>query len=310
MNKNEKNEIIKKYALELGFDDVGIVKAEFLLEEQKHLETWLKKGFHAEMNYMENNFEKRLNPLKLIENAKSIIVVLKNYFPSQQQEKDTFKISKYAYGEDYHKVIKDDLHKLFSFINKEIGATEGRIFVDSAPVLEKKWAQKAGLGWIGKNSLLLTKKGSFFFIGEIILDLELQYDDVEIKNFCGNCSKCIDFCPTKAITEPYIINSNLCISYLTIEKKGEFHEDLKLYFEDYIFGCDICQDVCPWNSNAKSTDEKRFEPNFLLLELEKIDWEKLKISEFDNIFRNSAVKRTGFDGLKRNINFINSGQTN
>lgn len=304
MTKNEKSEIIKNYALKLGFDDIGIVKADFLFEEQEHLENWIKKGFHAEMKYMENNFEKRLNPLKLVENAKSIIIVLKNYFPAHHQGEDSFKISKYAYGQDYHKVIKDDLHKLFSFINTEIEPAKGRIFVDSAPVLEKKWAQKAGLGWIGKNSLLLTKNGSFFFIGEIISDLELEYENEEIKNFCGNCSKCIDTCPTKAITEPYVINSNLCISYLTIEKKGEFEADFNLNFQNNIFGCDICQDVCPWNNKSKTTEDKRFEPNSLLFELKKPDWQKLKITEFNNIFQNSALERTGFDGLKRNITYL------
>ncbi|MEA3450982.1 MAG: tRNA epoxyqueuosine(34) reductase QueG [Bacteroidota bacterium] len=301
MTKKEKSEKIKKRALELGFDKVGIVKAELLQNEKENFDVWLKNNFNAEMNYMERNVEKRLNPTLLVEKSKSIIIVLKNYFPSQKQVDDTFKISKYAFGNDYHDVLKADLHKLFTFINNEIEFVNGRIFVDSAPVLEKKWAQKANLGWIGKNSLLLTKKGSFFFIAEIILDIELDYNEPEFNDYCGSCTNCIDACPTKAIVEPYVVNSNLCISYLTIEKKGEFENNFELNFEDYIFGCDICQDVCPWNKKAVPHDEELFEPHFLLTQLKKTDWKKLTKETFDTIFKHSAVKRTKYNGLMRNI---------
>ena len=302
MIKKEKSERIKKRALELGFDNVGIVKTEFLQDEKENFDVWLKNNFHAEMNYMERNIEKRLNPALLVEKSKSIIVVLKNYYPSKEQIENTYKISKYAFGIDYHEVLKTDLHKLFSFINNEIEPVNGRIFVDSAPVLEKKWAEKANLGWIGKNSLLLTKKGSFFFIGEIILDIELDYEDAIFKDYCGSCTKCIDACPTNAITEPYVVNSNLCISYLTIEKKGEFENNFN--FRNNIFGCDICQDVCPWNNKSETHNEERFEPHFLLTELKKNDWQEMSKETFDNIFKHSAVKRTKYKGLMRNVNYL------
>lgn len=304
MNIFEKTKIIKEKALEIGFDDVGIIKADFLSDQKNYLQDWLNKGFHAEMSYMQNNFEKRLDSRLLVENAKSIIIVLKNYFPSKIQIPDTYKVSKYAYGQDYHKVLKDDLFSLFEYINTNISQISGRVFVDSAPVLEKALAQKAGLGWIGKNSLLLTKKGSFMFIGEIIIDLELEYDSPNIKNFCGNCTKCINACPTNAITEPYIIDSSKCISYLTIEKKGEFSNEENYNFNDYIFGCDICQDVCPWNNKSVKTTDSRFEPNNLLLSLTKKDWNEISEQTFNNIFADTAVKRTKYSGLKRNIEFV------
>lgn len=305
LNNNEK---IKKYALEIGFDDVGIIRADFLSDEKDNLQKWLDNNYHAEMSYMERNFDKRLDARLLVENAKSIIVVLKNYYPPKVQNSDTYQISKYAYGQDYHKVLKDDLYKLFEFINNEINETKGRVFVDSAPVLEKAIAKKAGLGWIGKNSMLLTKKGSFFFIGEIIIDLELSYSDKELASFCGNCTKCIDACPTNAIVEPYIINANKCISYLTIEKKGDFDDNLNLNFENNIFGCDICQNVCPWNKKSTPTNDPRLLNNSILLKLKHNDWENISQQTFNNIFKHSPVKRTKLEGLRRNINFVKNKQ--
>ncbi len=303
MTPKRKSEKIKQFALEIGFDDVGIVEADFLHEEKQHLEEWLDNGYNAEMRYMNNHFDKRLNPKLLVENAKSIIVVIKNYYPSQKQAKDTLQVSKYAYFGDYHHIIKKKLRNLFDKINTEVAEINGRVFVDSAPVLEKIWAKKANLGWIGKNSLLLTKQGSYFFIGEIICDLPLEYDTPQIKDYCGTCTKCIDACPTKAIVEPYIIDANKCISYLTIEKKGDFDKNLNLNFKNYIFGCDICQDVCPWNKKSEPTDDKDFEPNFLLLSLKYDDWQNLSKQTFNKIFKNSAVKRTKYEGLTRNIKY-------
>ncbi len=303
MTPKRKSEKIKQFALEIGFDDVGIVEADFLHEEKQHLEEWLDNGYNAEMRYMNNHFDKRLNPKLLVENAKSIIVVIKNYYPSQKQAKDTLQVSKYAYFGDYHNIIKKKLRNLFDKINTEVAEINGRVFVDSAPVLEKIWAKKANLGWIGKNSLLLTKQGSYFFIGEIICDLPLEYDTPQIKDYCGTCTKCIDACPTKAIVEPYIIDANKCISYLTIEKKGDFDKNLNLNFKNYIFGCDICQDVCPWNKKSEPTDDKDFEANFLLLSLKYENWQNLSKQTFNKIFKNSAVKRTKYEGLTRNIKY-------
>jgi epoxyqueuosine reductase len=303
LNKTER---IKKYAKELGFDDIGIVEAKLLSQEAKHLNSWLEKKYNADMHYMKKNIDKRLNPKLLVPNAKSIIIVLKNYFPKKTQNKNSFLISKYAYGTDYHKILKKDLKKLYNFINDNIEPINGRIFVDSAPVLEKIWAQKAGLGWIGKNSLLITKKGSFFFIGEIICDIELQYNSSEMKNYCGSCSKCIDNCPTNAIMPNKTINSNKCISYLTIEKKDNFDPNMNLNFKNFIFGCDICQDVCPWNSKSQASNDPRLEPHFLLLELKKNDWKNLSIDTFNTIFKHSAVKRTKYNGLLRNIRYVSN----
>ncbi|MBN2894025.1 MAG: tRNA epoxyqueuosine(34) reductase QueG [Bacteroidales bacterium] len=303
MNITEKSKKIKEFANEIGFDNVGIVKADFLNDEKENLANWLNNGYNADMQYLENNFDKRLDPRLLVENAKSVIVVIKNYFPENQQLEDTFKVSKYSYNDDYHTVIKNNLHKLFNFINTEIQPVKGRIFVDSAPVLEKAWAKKAGLGWIGKNSLLLTKKGSFFFIGEIVIDIELDYEVIDYKSFCGNCIKCIDACPTNAIVKPYIVDSNKCISYQTIENKGEIDISLKGKFENWIFGCDICQDVCPWNKFSEPTSNQQFKISDLLQNMSKKDWKNLTVDEFNNIFKGSAVKRTKYEGLMRNINF-------
>lgn len=300
----EKNTKIKQYAKELGFDNVGIVKAEFLFDEKDNLNNWLKKGYNAKMSFMNRNIDKRLNPRLLVENAKSVIVLLKNYFTENQQIKDTYKISKFAYSSDYHDIIKKDLQQLFNFINDEIQPISGRFFVDSAPVLEGAWAKKAGLGWIGKNSLLLTKKGSFFFIAELIIDLELDYEVVDYKSFCGTCTKCIDSCPTNAIVAPYTVDANKCISYQTIENKEEIDILLKNKFEDWIFGCDICQDICPWNKKSEFTENEHFKISDLLKNMSKNDWETLTKESFNNIFTNSAVKRTKYEGLMRNINFV------
>ena len=295
---------IKQKALDLGFMDVGISKADFLEKESQQLKEWLEKGFHGDMQYMENHFEKRTDPGKLVEEAKSVISVLFNYFPKEQQVDDTYKISKYAYGKDYHYVVKDKLHQLLEFINDEIEPVHGRVFVDSAPVMDKAWAVKSGLGWIGKNTNILTREhGSFFFIGEIIIDLELDYNGAVINDYCGNCTKCIEACPTNALS-PYQLDARKCISYLTIEKKGEIPIEFKGQWDNWIFGCDICQDVCPWNLRRIPHNEPEFEPHPDLLNLNKTDWASLSKEHFNEIFRKSAVKRAKFEGLKRNIEFL------
>ncbi len=297
------SEIIKNKALELGFSACGISKSDFLPDDKINLENWLAKGYNAEMQFMNNYFNKRLDTRLLVENSKSVISVLMNYYPEKQQtENCNYKISKFAYGKDYHFIIKEKLQQLFDFINENIAKIEGRIFVDSAPVLESSWAKKSGLGWIGKNSLLITKKGSFFFIGEIICDLELE-PDIPINEYCGTCDKCITACPTNAITEPYVVDANKCISYLTIEKKGDLDEKTNLH--DWIFGCDICQDACPWNKKSEILSEELFNPHPNLLKNTKKDWENLNKTDFNTIFKKSAVKRTKYDGLMRNIVQIN-----
>ena len=282
----------------------GISKAEFLEEEAPRLESWLNKNMQGEMHYMENHFDKRLDPTKLVQGSKSVISLLLNYFPKDFQNKESYKISKYAYGTDYHFVIKDKLKSLLQFMHEEIGEIDGRAFVDSAPVLDKAWAAKSGLGWIGKNSNLLTKQvGSFYFIAELIVDLELEYD-TPVTDHCGSCTACIDACPTEAIVEPYKVDGSKCISYFTIELKDELPQSYKNNFENWMFGCDICQDVCPWNKFSKPHKEPLFNPNPALLELDKKDWEELTKETFNEIFRKSAVKRTKFEGLKRNISFL------
>jgi len=302
-NKSQISNQIKRKALELGFSAIGISKADFLEKESKILSAWLDNGFHGEMKYMENHFEKRTDPRKLVEGSKSIISVLFNYFPEKKQIENSYKISKYAYGKDYHYVVKEKLNLLFDFINNEICKTEGRAFVDSAPVMDKVWAAKSGLGWIGKNTNLISREfGSFFFIGELILDLELDYDQ-EIKDYCGNCTKCIDACPTGAIS-PYKLDARKCISYLTIEKKEEIPEKFKGEWKNWIFGCDICQDVCPWNSKIEPHNEHAFQISDLLENMKKEDWENLDKVNFKKIFKNSPVERTKFEGLKRNIEFL------
>lgn len=295
---------IKNKAFELGFMTCGISKAEFLESEAKHLEDWLKKGHHGSMSYMENHFDKRLNPKLLVDGAKSVISVLINYFPERDlfQDKE-FKISKYAYGQDYHNVIKDKLDILLEFIESEVGTNiSARCFTDSAPVLDKAWAAKSGLGWIGKNANLLSKQvGSFFFIGELILDLELDYDS-PVNDHCGSCTKCLDACPTEAIIEPMVVDGSKCISYLTIELKDQIiPKEFGKQMENWVFGCDICQDVCPWNRFSLTHQIDAFKPNEKFLDINLSD---LSHEVFAEVFKLSAVKRTKFSGLKRNIEFV------
>ncbi|QED38099.1 tRNA epoxyqueuosine(34) reductase QueG [Antarcticibacterium arcticum] len=298
------SQLIKAEARRLGFMSCGISKAGFLEAEAPRLENYLKKGMHGEMHYMENHFDKRLDPTKLVEGSKSVISLLLNYYPHQLQRQDSFKLSKYAYGTDYHFVIKDKLKDLLNYMRTEIGEIEGRAFVDSAPVLDKAWAAKSGLGWIGKNSNLLTKQvGSFYFIAELIVDLDLVYDS-PVTDHCGSCTACIDACPTQAIIEPYKVDGSKCISYFTIELKDEIPPNVGGKFEDWMFGCDICQDVCPWNKFSKSHNEPLFDPHPKLLEMDKKEWQEITKETFNEIFKRSAVKRTKFEGLKRNIKFL------
>ncbi|HSI70000.1 MAG TPA: tRNA epoxyqueuosine(34) reductase QueG [Gillisia sp.] len=302
--KQKYTEQIKAEANRLGFFSCGISRAGFLEEEAPRLESYLKRGMHGEMQYMENHFDKRLDPTKLVEGSKTVISLLLNYYPEKEQPEGTYKISKYAYGRDYHFVIKDKLKDLLSFIHKEIGEVDGRAFVDSAPVLDKAWAAKSGLGWIGKNSNLLTRQvGSFYFIAELIIDLELEYD-TPVTDHCGSCTACIDACPTQAIVEPYKVDGSKCISYFTIELKEELPAAVKGQFDDWMFGCDICQDVCPWNRFSKPHNEPLFNPHPQLLEMDKKDWEEITKETFNEIFRKTAVKRTKYSGLKRNIDFL------
>ena len=303
--KKKNSQLIKKLAKEIGFSSCGISKARFLKEEEKNFENWLKQGNQGTMSYLERNFDKRLNPQKLVPGSKSVISLTFNYFPPRKiLKKNSFIISKYAYGKDYHFVIKKKLKTLFSLIKEKIGNIEGRVFVDSAPIHERAWAKISGLGWIGKNSLLLNKKmGSYFFLAEIICDLELEYD-TPVTDHCGTCTKCIDACPTNAITQAQVIDANKCISYLTIENKNEIPPELSKSFNNYIFGCDICQDVCPWNKFSKPHDEKEFLPNDEVSNFSNKDWEELTHDTFNRIFKNSAIKRTRFVGLKRNIKAV------
>jgi epoxyqueuosine reductase len=303
-NLNYSN-IIKTEAKRLGFLSCGISKAEFLEEEAPRLEKWLKNNMHGQMQYMENHFDKRLDPTLLVEGSKSVISLLLNYFPSEEQtDKTAPKISKYAYGTDYHFVIKDKLKQLLHFIQDEIGDVHGRAFVDSAPVLDKAWAAKSGLGWIGKHSNLLTQQvGSFYFIAELIVDLDLEYDSATTDH-CGSCTACIDACPTEAITEPYVVDGSKCISYFTIELKENIPTEFKGKMDDWMFGCDVCQDVCPWNRFSKPHSQPLFNPHPELLSLTKKDWEEITEDTFKKVFKNSAVKRTKFSGLKRNIDFL------
>lgn len=304
INKRRNTDLIKAEAKRLGFLSCGISKAGFLEEEAPRLESWLNKNMHGEMRYMENHFDKRLDPTKLMPGSKSVVSLLLNYYPEDFQDPASYKISKYAYGRDYHFVIKDKLKELLATLQAEIGDIEGRAFVDSAPVLDKAWAAKSGLGWIGKNSNLLTKQvGSFYFIAELIVDLDLEYD-TPVTDHCGSCTACIDACPTDAIVEPYKVDGSKCISYFTIELKEELPASFSGKFNDWMFGCDVCQDVCPWNRFSKSHNEPLFNPHPDLLKFQKQDWEELTRETFNEIFRKSAVKRTKFEGLKRNIEFL------
>jgi len=302
----DKHERIKQKALELGFLACGISTATYLADEKERLENWLSAGMNGEMEYMTRNLEKRLDPRLLHEGTQSVISVLLNYYPKEKQlDPEAPVLSKYAYGTDYHFVLKDKLNDLLKFIQDEIEPCNGRAFVDSAPVLDKAWAVRAGLGWIGKNTNLISvEHGSFFFIGELLVDIELKTDERIVSNHCGNCTRCIDACPTKAIVAPYVVDARRCISYQTIEQRGEIDETLKGQFKDRVFGCDICQDVCPWNLKSEPHEEAAFDPHPRLMELTRQEWQQMDESLFSELFRKSAVKRTRYSGLMRNLKFI------
>ena len=307
MDTKEITTAIQNEALRLGFDDIGFSPAEELTENKEHLQKWLDAGYHADMKYMENNFDKRINPAILVNGSKSVISVLKNYFPTDSKLSSQYpKIARYAYGNDYHFVIKEKLNLLFSFIKTELFHNlEGRCFIDYAPLLERYLAAKAGLGWIGKNSMLINRKsGSYFFIGELVINLELTYNNSQVKNGCGTCNRCLENCPVNAITPYKTIDSNKCISYHTIENKGDISENVKNKMNEWIFGCDICQEVCPWNKRAIPTKEQAFYPSEKLMSMKTEDWQNLTRNEFDKLFENSAIKRTTFYKLKENINNI------
>jgi len=305
-NPAKHSQMIKNEALRLGFMACGIAKADFLEEEAPRLANWLKNNNHGQMAYMENHFDKRLDPRLLVEGSKSVVSLTLNYFTEHKQVDDNApKISKYAYGTDYHTVIKEKLQELMFFINENIGEVGGRCFVDSAPVMDKVWAQKSGLGWRGKNSNLISKNtGSFFFLAELIIDLELEYDTPFAADHCGSCTRCIDACPTDAIVAPYVVDGSKCISYLTIELKNEIPAEFKGKMENWMFGCDICQDVCPWNRFATPHQEPAFAPAHELLNLKKNELIDMTDEVFKQVFKGSAVKRTKFTGLKRNIDFL------
>jgi len=302
--KEKYTQMIKTEASRLGFLSCGISKADFLKDEAPKLEAWLKNDFHGEMKYMENHFDKRLDPRLLVDGAKSVISLSYNYYPEEHQRKDSYKIAKYAYGQDYHHVIKAKLKELSVFIQEQIGEVKGRVFVDSAPVMERAWAKKSGIGWVGKHSLILQKQqGSFFFLSELVIDLELDYD-TPMTDHCGTCTKCIDACPTEAILPNNTVDGSKCISYFTIELKDNVPNDFKGKFDDWMFGCDICQEVCPWNRFSKPHNELLFAPKSELLNMSKKDWEEITEEVFGKVFQKSAVKRTKFSGLQRNISFL------
>ncbi len=310
MNPAQKNtRLLKTTASALGFDFCGVSKAEFLEKEAPLLEQWLSQNMHGNMGYMENHFDKRLDPRKLVEGAKSVVSLAYNYYPAQDiLSKSDFNLSKYAYGKDYHHVIKPKLKALIQHLEAKIGEINGRVFVDSAPVLERAWARKSGIGWVGKNSLLLNQgMGSFFFLAELIIDVEFEYDD-PVKDRCGTCTRCIDACPTDAISEAGVVNGSKCISYFTIELKEQIPPEFKGKFENWIFGCDICQDVCPWNRFSKSHQESNFNPNEDLLGFRKKEWLEMTKEVFNKVFKNSPLKRTKYEGIKRNIQFVSEGK--
>lgn len=295
---------VKQEAARLGFMHCGISKAEFLEKEASALEKWLQNEQHGKMKYMENHFDKRLDPRLLVEGAKSVVSLLLNYFPSDRQEEGVPKISKYAYGKDYHFVIREKLFELVNSLRSGIGDINGRVFVDSAPVMDKAWAKRSGLGWMGKNTNIINPRtGSFFFIAELIIDLELEPDG-PIKDYCGACTKCIDACPTEAIVSPYVLDASKCISYLTIELKESIPEHFRSSMDNWVFGCDVCQDVCPWNRFSSPHSEPLFNPGNNLLGMKKEEWMEMTEETFDNLFKDSAVQRTGFKGLKRNLSFL------
>ena len=297
--------LIKAKATELGFSFCGISKATFLEEEAPRLEAWLKAGRQGQMGYMENHFDKRLDPRLLVEGSKSVLSFLYNYYnPQTQTDPEAPKVSKYAYGEDYHFVVKDKLQELLGYIRETIGEVNGRAFVDSAPVLERAWAAKSGLGWVGKNANIINKgSGSFFFLSELILDLELEYDK-PATDHCGTCTACIDACPTEAIVAPQVVDGSKCISYFTIELKDAIPDSMKGRFDNWMFGCDVCQDVCPWNRFSKPHQEPRFLPSEPLMSQTKQEWMDITEEVFKKVFKNSPVKRTKYNGLKRNIDFL------
>lgn len=302
--KSKYTQMIKSEAQRLGFLSCGISKAGFLEEEAPRLENWLKQNYHGEMSFMESYFDKRLDPTLLVDDSKSVISLLLNYYPPELQTEGTYKISKYAYGKDYHNVIKKKVKKLLNYIKTEIGEVSGRAFVDFAPVMDKAWAAKSGLGWIGKNSNLLTQKvGSFYFIAELIVDLELDYDHATTDH-CGSCTACLDACPTEAIVAPYVVDGSKCISYYTIELQDNLPIEMKGKFDDWMFGCDVCQDVCPWNKFSKAHSEPLFKPYPELLSYTKKDWEEITQETFEKVFTNSPLKRAKLSGLKRNIDFL------
>jgi epoxyqueuosine reductase len=307
MQQVEKNtQSVKSLAAGLGFDHCGIAAAVRLDEDARRLEKWLQKGMHGTMQYMENNFDLRIDPSKLVPGAKSVITLLKNYYPSQQQNADAPKISKYAYGSDYHDVIRHSLKQLLLGIKEQVGEVNGRGFVDSAPVLERSWAQKTGLGWIGKNGNLINKQsGSFFFIATLITDLPLLNDDAYAKDYCGTCTRCIDACPTEAILPGKVVDGSRCISYFTIElKEMLLPAGMQGKFDNWLFGCDVCQDVCPWNRFAKATTDTAFTPIREILNFTTSNWEALTEESFKKIFARSPIKRSKFDGIKRNLKFL------
>ena len=325
MTKEKYTLLIKQESKRLGFDFCGISKAEFLEEEAPRLEKWLKDGKQGKMSYMENHFDKRLDPRLLVPNAKSVISLALNYFPQsgrhaelvsasgetlkQVQGDRQVKISKYAWGKDYHFVIKEKLNLLLGFIRASIGEVTARGFVDSAPVMDKVWGKKSGLGWVGKNSNLITKtNGSFFFLAELIVDLELEYDG-EIPDYCGTCTKCIDACPTDAISEPYIVDGSKCISYFTIELKENIPSEMKGKFDNWAFGCDVCQDVCPWNSFSTPHNEPHFKPKTEILNFNRKDWEEISEDAFNKTFGDSPLQRPKYKGIKRNLEFLRLGDS-
>jgi epoxyqueuosine reductase len=299
-------DLVKKTSARLGFDYCGIAKAELLDEDARRLESWLKQGMHGTMQYMENYFDLRIDPRKLVPGGKSVITLLKNYFPSQEQQAGNAKIARYAFGKDYHEVIRDQLNELIAVLKQEVGEINGRGFVDSAPVLERTWAQRSGLGWVGKNgNLINNKSGSFYFIATLITDLPLLYDDPFAKDFCGTCTRCIDACPTDAILPGRVVDGSKCISYFTIELKDMMiPETMQGKFDNWMFGCDTCQDVCPWNRFSKPNDEPAFTPIPAILDLSTKEWEEMSEENFRKIFKDSPLRRAKFKGIQRNLKFL------
>lgn len=304
-DKEKFSRLIKQKSRELGFDFCGISKAEKLHEEEVNLENWLSKGFQGKMSYLENYVDKRLDPTKLVPGARSVISLLYNYFPGQESHTTDYRIARYAYGKDYHFVLKAKLKDLLNELQEEIGEIYGRVFVDSAPVMERQWAARSGLGWLGKNTLLINKNhGSYFFLAELIIDLDLEYDG-PINDYCGTCTKCLDACPTNAILDAQVVDASKCISYLTIELKDAIPDEFKGMYEHWIFGCDICQEVCPWNRFSKKHSESAFEKSEGVKKLVDEGWIEFTEEVFKELFKDSPLKRTKFNGLRRNIDFVN-----